>query len=142
MQMNRAPLNLDRVGAVASAICAVHCVLTGVALGLLSFLGVGFLGHSMVDKFFLGVAVVVGSTALLMGFRKHKKWQPAILFVVGLSLLLATNFLFAHDHAHHPDHFHLHTSDLLVHTMSAIGGICLVAFHVWNQKLQHACAHR
>ena len=37
-------INLDKLGACASAICAVHCLLTGIALGLLSVAGLGFMG--------------------------------------------------------------------------------------------------
>ncbi|MBI3722145.1 MAG: MerC domain-containing protein, partial [Fimbriimonas ginsengisoli] len=64
-------LNLDKVGACASAVCAVHCLLTGLALGLLSVVGFGFLGSLTADIAFLGVALSVGLLAVFHGIRRH-----------------------------------------------------------------------
>jgi len=57
-------LNLDRIGAIASTICAVHCLLTGVAFGLLSVFGLGFIGSPEAEAGFIAFAVGVGSFTL------------------------------------------------------------------------------
>lgn len=119
-------LNLDRVGAVASAICAVHCLLTGVALGLLSVIGLGFMGSPVTETIFLVTTMVVGIAAVVHGRRKHHSLIPAVIFVAGLGCILTSHYVFDHQGA-------FGTS------FAVLGGLSLVAFHVVNQRLQHGC---
>ncbi|MGC8035329.1 MerC family mercury resistance protein, partial [Salmonella enterica] len=44
----------DRVGAYASTLCAIHCLITGVGLGLLSVMGLQFFGSAWVESLFIG----------------------------------------------------------------------------------------
>lgn len=125
---------LDRVGACASAICAVHCVLTGVALGLLSSLGLGFFGHLWVDIAFVLVAVVVGGVALWHGTRRHGSAIPALFYVAGLLCVALAHFEdFSHGLPVHAEHRH----GIVTTVMSVIGGLCFVMFHILNLRLQH-----
>lgn len=125
----------DKVGACASAVCAVHCLLTGVALGLLSSLGFGFFGNVWVDVGFVAVAVLVGGVALWHGVKKHGSYIPALFYVAGLVLIFAAHFEdFSHGlpvhaaHRHHP----------LATVLSVAGGLCFVLFHVFNLRMQHS----
>ena len=132
-------VNLDKVGACASAICAVHCALTGVALGLLSVMGLGFLGNTLVDVIFIGIAAFVGILAVRHGINKHNSYVPALFFVVGLVCILTGHFAFGHDHSALGKNGY---STLL----NVLGGVCLVLFHYVNWRLQKAhhscsCAH-
>ncbi|HZH97867.1 MAG TPA: MerC domain-containing protein [Fimbriimonadaceae bacterium] len=130
MQLRK--INLDKVGACASAVCAVHCLLTGVALGLLSVMGFGFLGHPIVDLAFVALALLVGGFALRHGIRSHKSYIPAAFFVVGLLAIaaghLSTIFERSEGHSH----------GLGQTVLSVVGGSCLVLFHVLNWRLQKA----
>lgn len=126
-----AKINLDKVGACASAICAVHCLLTGVALGLLSFVGLGFLGNTWVDYLFIGVAVSVGSFAVFHGITHHKSYVPASFFVLGILAVLWGHFGFGHSH----EQGVINPYSTVV---SVFGGICLVMFHFLNWRLQKA----
>lgn len=129
-------LNLDRLGAYASAICAVHCLLTGVALGLLSYAGLGFMGSITTDIIFLGVAVAIASIAIFHGIRRHHSYKPALVFVLGLAFVVLGHFVFRHQHVKdHP----LDTVDILSTFFSVGGGLCFVLFHVLNLRLQHTC---
>lgn len=129
---------LDRIGATASAICAVHCVLTGIALGLLSSLGFGFFANPLIDFLFIGIAVSVGLVAMIHGVRRHKSWGPATVYVAGL-----LSVVFAHFHGPHPGHeahnpfVHQHGHDNVSTILSVVGGLCFVGFHIWNLRLQH-----
>lgn len=126
---------LDKVGATASMICAVHCVLTGVALGLLSAMGMGFFANPAVDLTLLVIAVVVGFVALLHGVRKHGSWIPGIFYVLGLMLIVLAHFHWPHlGHENHKDG---HAHDAMSTWLSVLGGLSFVGFHVWNMKLQH-----
>jgi hypothetical protein len=124
-------INLDKLGACASAVCAVHCLLTGVALGLLSAFGFGFLGSLIADVAFLFVALLVGSFALWHGLRKHGSLLPGFIFSAGLGLLLVGHFGFGHTHG---NAFSVATA------FTVLGGLCFVLFHVLNLRLGHAAA--
>ncbi len=125
---------LDKVGACASAICAVHCVLTGVALGLLSSLGLGVFGNLWVDVAFVGIAVGVGALALWHGVKKHGSYIPALFYVGGLVCVIVAHFEdFSHGWPVHAEHHHGAITTL----MSVLGGSCFVLFHVLNLRLQH-----
>jgi hypothetical protein len=121
--------NWDRIGACASAVCAVHCVLTASALGLLSVAGLSFLHHPVVEGLFLGATAVLGLWSVWHGRRRHGSWAPSTLFLLGLGLVLAKHFLSAHAQ-----------SGPLGIGLSLVGGASLVGFFVWNARLPHkAC---
>lgn len=134
--MERRAKLLDRVGACASAVCAVHCILTGVALGLLSSLGLGFFGSLWVDIVFVLTAVIVGAVALRHGIKRHGSFVPALFYVLGLIAIVVAHFEdFSHGWPVHQDHHHGSVPTVL----SIIGGSCFVLFHVLNLRLQHRC---
>lgn len=124
-------LNLDRIGAVASALCAVHCLVTGVALGLLSIVGLGFLGSPQAEAGFFLTTVTVGTAALVHGRRRHHSIIPALIFVAGLACLLTSHFVFGHDSG---------KPSIAPTILNVLGGLSLVLFHVTNQRLQHGCS--
>ena len=120
---------LDRVGAYASTLCAVHCAITGVAFGLLSVGWLAFLHNPWLEGSFLGIALVVGVLAAWHGHRKHGSLRPAGIFVLGLTLIVVGHFAFAN-----------HEESMLSALMSAGGGMCLVFFHILNQRMG-SCQH-
>jgi hypothetical protein len=127
----------DRIGAVASAICAVHCLLTGVALGLLSYAGLGFMGSVTADLIFLGVAVSVAVIAIVHGIRKHHSYRPAMVFVLGLISVVLGHFVLHHEHA--ANETQLHLADIASTVFSVSGGLCFVIFHVMNLRMAQTC---
>lgn len=129
----------DKVGACASAICAVHCVLTGVALGLLSSLGLGFFGSLWVDFAFVGIAVVVGAIAMWHGIRKHGSYIPALFYVGGLIAILVAHF---EDFSHSAPVHAVHRHGAVTTVLSIMGGLCFVTFHILNLRLQHIHDHK
>jgi hypothetical protein len=127
-------VEVDRIGAYASAICAVHCLVTGVALGLLSFAGLGFLGSVAADVAFLSVAVLIATVAIVHGIRKHHSYKPALIFVAGLLSVILGHFVFRHDHPGGTEGPAIWST-----VFSVVGGLCFVLFHVVNLRLQRAC---
>ncbi len=132
----KAQMNLDKVGAVASAVCAVHCLLTGVALGLLSVVGLGFIGSLPAEIGFISVALIVGSWAIVHGIRKHHSYIPALIFVLGITCIAISHFVFPHSHDGKAPADAMHGLSTL---FSVLGGLCLVSFHVVNLRMQHGC---
>ncbi len=132
--------NWDRLGSWASGICAVHCLLTGVALGLLSVVGLGFMANPWVEYSFIGVAIVVGVTAIVHGRRHHGSILPAVIFAAGIGLIAMSHFVFGHAHKIHQSH----PSSIWATITAVGGGTCLVLFHVMNQWMRHrscGCVH-
>lgn len=133
-----AKLDWDKVGGVASSICAVHCVLTGVALGFLSAIGAEFMASHATEWAFLGLAILAGGFAIRSGIRRHGSWKPSLLFVAGLGAIVVRHLSFPHAHVH--DHAGAVTvcQPPLIATVLSVGGGCLlVAFHVVNSWLSH-----
>lgn len=120
---------MEKIGACASAICAVHCVLTGAALGLLSVAGLSFLREPWIEELFLASTALLGIWAMRHGLKRHGSWVPSLFFLAGLAIVVAKHFLFSHEDA----------SGLGV-AVSLTGAASLVTFFVLNARLPHkAC---
>lgn len=117
---------LERWGACASAICAVHCVLTGAALGLLSVAGLSFLREPWVELLFLTSTVGLGTWAMRHGWHRHGSRLPAAFFIGGLGLVVAKHFLMGHEDA----------STMAIWT-SLFSAALLTTFFVLNARLPH-----
>ena len=123
----RARVDLDKVGATASTVCAVHCFITGVAFGLLPFIGLGFFRSVWFDVTFIGIAVTVGFVAVRQGLRQHGRITPGFVFAVGLLSIVVGHFVFGHE-------------TLAGTVLSVVGGLALVSFHFLNRRM--ICASR
>jgi len=128
MAVNRNPI-IDKIGACASTLCAVHCVLTGVAMSLLAVSGFGFLANPIVEVGFFGVAILVGAWALVHGIKRHHSRWPAVVFALGLASIVGSHIV-GHDHAGD-------SKGPWGTVLAVLGGVLIVGFHVLNSKLQH-----
>lgn len=111
--------DVDRAGSVASTLCAIHCVMSGVLLGVLTSVGAGFLASEAVEILFLVLAGVFGVWALFRGWSKHSSFLPAIPFAIGIAFLIV---------AHLGKGSHQWG-------LSAAGGVFLVLFHLLNHSM-------
>lgn len=81
---------LDRVGAVASSLCAVHCAVCALLPAAFGALGMGsLLGHEAEWVFTL-IAVAFAAGALISGWRRHRSVWVAGLLALGIAGLLAS----------------------------------------------------
>lgn len=87
-QLHRPLPWLDRLGMATSTVCAVHCAATALLMGTLSAVGAGGVAAPWVERTFLGASVLLGVLSLGHALRRHRSWQPALWFAVGLLLLL------------------------------------------------------
>ncbi len=78
----------DRVGAIASFLCAVHCALLPFVLALLPFVGLGFLADHRFERVFVLFACVLATLALGRGFRRNQEPLPLLLAAPGVALLV------------------------------------------------------
>jgi hypothetical protein len=117
--------DLDTVGAVASLVCAVHCAVVALVLGVTP--AVALFAASWVEWAFLLTSAVVGLGALVPGYRRHGLRRPLVLFTCGMSMLLALRQLRA-------------TPSLSEMTAVAVAAACLVSAHWINRGALHRCA--
>ena len=96
---------VDRVGAVASTLCAVHCALCALLPAAFGALGVGFLLGQGAELAFTLVAIGFALVALVMGWRTHGSTGVLVLMVAGITGLIASRGLeMASGHDHHDEH--------------------------------------
>lgn len=117
--------SLDLVGATASIVCAVHCVVVALLLGAMPM--VSLLASSWIDWVFFAASAGIGCAALVPGFRRHRQVAPLLLFATGMLMLLVIRAL-----AIPPS-----VGELVVVLLAAA---CIVSAHFRNRGALHACA--
>ncbi|WP_067732207.1 MerC domain-containing protein [Novosphingobium naphthalenivorans] len=112
---------LDGAGIILSGLCAVHCLLGAVLVGVLG-LGGGALLSPAIHRVGLVLALVVGLVSLGFGVMRHGRVGPLVLGGIGLALM-ATAIMVGHG---------------LPEAVLTVMGVSLVAFaHIRN--LHAAC---
>jgi hypothetical protein len=120
---------IDRVGATASLLCAVHCVLLPFVLALLPLIGLEFLAGHTFERIFVTCAALLASTSILAGYRRHRRPHALYLMVPGIALLLFGVAINLDVH-------------VVVHTVAVVsGGVLVAASHVTNLVLSHRHLH-
>jgi hypothetical protein len=77
---------LDRAGIILSGLCAVHCVLGVVLVGVLGLGGEALLSPA-IHRIGLAVALVVGIFSLGFGVARHGRIAPLVIGGTGLALM-------------------------------------------------------
>lgn len=120
---------IDRVGATASLLCAVHCVLLPFVLALLPLIGLEFLAGHMFERIFVTCAALLAGASILVGYRRHRKPHALYLMVPGIALLLFGVAINLDVH-------------VVLHTVAVVcGGVLLASSHVTNLVLSHRHHH-
>jgi len=110
----------------ASTLCAVHCALLPLAVGVAPALGLKAGGWVDFDQAFVVFAAVLAATTLTLGYRRHRTFKAWALLLPGLVLVGLGSFTALHDHG-------------LPHlAVMVAGGLLLAAAHVANLRLVHA----
>lgn len=115
---------LDRLGITATSLCALHCILLPVILPALPLLGLTFLADHFWEHVFLLITGILGSIAMLSGFKRyHKKLYPFYLLLLGVGI-----YWIKHDFSEQAEPFFI-----------VIGATLIVAAHIINIKLCDSC---
>jgi hypothetical protein len=135
-----ARIDVDKAGSLASSLCAVHCALLPVALGVLPALGP--VADPRLEAGFFFAAVGLGVWALVSGHRRHGRLWPVVLFLAGIGLLVFGHALpgLQHGHAHWPWQWQSRCEHGVAWPLTLLGGLALVGFHAANARLRPACA--
>jgi hypothetical protein len=118
---------LDRLGVASSTLCAIHCLVTPLAVAALPFLGLQMVPGESVEWMFVVTGVALGTLALVPSFRKlHGRILPRALFMGGVALWVAARL--------GPGS----ASTLELPTMLA-GSASVVTAHLLNRRLCRTC---
>ena len=120
---------VDRIGATASLLCAVHCVLLPFVLTLLPLIGLEFLAGHTFERIFVACASVLAGASILVAYRRHRQPHALFLMVPGVMLLLFGVGIDLDVH-------------IVLHTASVVaGGVLVASAHLTNLVLAHRHAH-
>jgi hypothetical protein len=120
---------VDRFGATASFICAIHCALLPLVVAALPMVGLEFLADHRYERGFIVFATVLALTSIAFGFRRHQRFGAFLFLVPGIVFLLAGAAIALDDATN------LHAA------LVAIGGTLVAAAHVVNLRLTHRHVH-
>jgi MerC mercury resistance protein len=115
---------LDALGALASGLCAAHCVLVPLAVALMPYAGWQALESSAFDAGFVAFATLFGAVALGAGTCRHRLRWTAPMYVVSVSMLVCGLL------ASHQGWLHA--------VLLALGGALMALTHLLNR---HALRH-
>jgi hypothetical protein len=114
----------DRLGAMASLLCAIHCAALPFLLAILPALGLGFLANHGFERGFIAFASVLALTMAVLGYRRHRIARAFALLVPGLLLLWVGGFVFDLGGA------------TFWHSLFVVaGGTCVSLAHIVNLRL-------
>jgi hypothetical protein len=123
---------LDKAGAWASALCAVHCAAVALAPGLLMALGLGGALRHEFEWATTGAAVLIGLLAGVQGYRTHGSWGILAGFLTMAAAMVAVRFL---------DHWigsggtiSGHTVPYLPAIFAVLAGIGMIWMHLLNLR--------
>ena len=115
---------LNRIGITATSLCALHCIFLPVILPALPLLGLSFLADHTWENVFLLVTAILGSIAMLSGFKRyHRKLYPFYLLLLGVAI-------YGQKHTF---------SDAVEPYLISIGTLLIVTAHFINIKLCNSC---
>lgn len=120
----------DRLGALGSLICALHCALIPLALAVLPALGLGLTAWHGLETWFIVIATLLAVTSLVLGYRNHRAYHAWLLVGPGLLLIWAALI--------YPP---LHESLLLHAVTMAVGGVLIALAHLVNLRLSYGHSH-
>lgn len=118
---------VDRLGTGIGIACAVHCLVTPLALGVLPFVGLGWLGDEKTELCFVGAAVLTAIIGGLWGLKQHRAVRVVATFAAAVALVLAGLWL-GHE-------------SILGRAMTIGGGLTIAITHWFNARLCRSCHH-
>lgn len=117
---------LDQVGIIASGLCALHCLLMPLVIGLLPLIGLSSLADEPTEWALMCLAIALGLWRLLPSFWNHRRWQPLLLLALGAGMFLIARLWWEEMR--------------LLETFGVVlGGMLLATAHALNMRYCRAC---
>ena len=116
---------LNRLGALTSTVCALHCALCALAPALLSILGLSVLISHEAEWIFTILASILAIAAAFKGYYTYESWKKPMIFVAGIVILLI---------ARSTEALEFNVPEVYI---TVIGGGILVWGHLSNLRAYH-----
>lgn len=88
---------LDYTSGIASFLCAIHYAALPLVIGILPALGLAWIGSHEFGATMVLFTIVVGTWAIIKGYKEHRKCWPLIWFGIGIIALVVAEFVL-HDY--------------------------------------------
>jgi hypothetical protein len=138
---------LDKAGAVASFLCAIHCAIMPLLLTLLPLMALSVFASETFEWILFGASALLGVTSTCFGYKLHKSRKAIAVLSCGLALLATGRLLHQHNHHDHAPlltaeasdqgHDHSHPDTYTIFLVS--GGLIVALSHVINHRLCKSC---
>lgn len=116
---------LDRIGIGASLACAIHCILFPLLFSTLPLFGFEIMKNWKIEVSMVVISFVAGSWALYHGYKKHHHYLwPLLVFSIGLSLIIAGNFM---------------NRQWIEMVLKFFGAGSIITAHIYNLKYNRQC---
>jgi len=115
----------EKVGIGLSVLCAIHCLMMPLLVGVLPLLGLSFLADEPTEHILSLTVVVFALGSCLWGFKKHRELRILMSFVAGISIF-TLGFL-------------LEKTTAMGKWISVLGVILIVGSHYFSVKLSRNC---
>ena len=118
---------LDKIGATASWLCAIHCLILPLFATLLPLAGLSFLVDETTERVLIGFSAILAGLSLVPAyFRKHRNPSPLLFALGGIGLIAITHLTFEENY--------------LVKLILLISGAALITTaHLKNRALCRSC---
>jgi MerC mercury resistance protein len=113
---------MHRIGIVASLLCAVHCALTPIVIGLLPTTAADWLDATPGEQGLVVGAAVLAVAVAGSGYRAHQRWSPLVLVGLGVALLMVDGMRGPPPWLPEP-------------VLGVTGGLTMTAAQCWNSRL-------
>lgn len=84
--------DVDRIGTIASSVCALHCVLCALAPALLMFLNLDLLVSHEAEWVFTLIAAILAVVAARRGYCSCRSWKLPAILLTGVIVLFIARF--------------------------------------------------
>jgi cation diffusion facilitator family transporter len=109
-----------------SLLCAVHCLMLPLLVVVAPLIGVGFLVEESFEAALIASILILAGGTLFIGFRQHRRLEPAALLAAGIAGIIVSHFL---------------TPPRFEPWIMGAAGLCLAAAQLLNRSHCRACAH-
>jgi len=117
-------IQIDRIGVMASLLCAVHCSVIPLALAYGALAGLSWMTNPVLEVLFIGTAMIAAFFSVSRSLHRHDHAYHAMSFMIlGFVLIISSHALF-------------HSYEILFATL---GGISIASGHFINGYMSQKC---
>ena len=93
--------SLRLIAPISSMICAIHCVVTPLAMAILPYVSISLFITEFYDWLLLSFSLLFNIGNLCFGFKKHKSYKALKYLGIGIGFLLVAKLEHHHEKIHH-----------------------------------------